>query len=233
MFWGPLVVGLCLVVVARLNANLLPNWLLATLLLICAGCLTANRYLSPLISSYVLAKPPVRTPIAANSLPARHQKCFAAFETVAARHRMIFQGDFLTNPRLRTATRDYLTHDRQTVVRLICGDAVSAICVQTLLADGRVITTHDIEVSYPHPMMEFHTGVQGDLEATLGIHNQAIAPLAESMFSVADDELADVVEYLEEIECQCVGKRPQQQIPIPHCRSLKQRTELQLVSAES
>ncbi len=175
--------------------------------------------------------PAIRKPIEPLSLPGRYSRMFARHEAEIGELGFRKIGEFLTNQRSRQVTCEYLSADGLTVARMTKDLFHEAIVFYSLLCDGKVIMTVDMDVPEVwHGLLKLTKGIKGDFKNTFRIHHQIIAPVQQHVAQVLENELQQFVKYTETIEMQAVGQLDMHPIPIPNMRSFEQDFELESVS---
>ena len=136
-------------------------------------------------------------------------------------------GTFITNRTIKQVTREYLETTGTTIVKITKTNVgVEAICCYSVLANGQVFATIDIEIPPAnHPLMGITTGVKGNLLKTLEIHDQITSQFEDVVLRINARELDDASIYIERLEQQATGMVAYHDVPLPAFADLVWRLE--------
>ena len=223
---GLLAVVLPMALLAK--ADLLPDWAMVYFLYLAGGA--AVFVLFEFFLLYRRLKQPgnnIRRIIRPGSLPAKTERAWEKHKDYLRDLGFTFQGDFQTSDRYHQVSREYLSADGRSLLRLTRDRVVNTMAVYSVLDNGQLIMTIDMELpEMGHHKIHLLAGPRKGLAGTLSIHQQAIAAMADAVVKVAPDELHDFWRYSESLEEQMVGKQPIEEISLPYFRDIEQRVDL-------
>lgn len=162
-----------------------------------------------------------------SSLPSSFTKHFQLLDLDLKSQGFTHLGTYVTNLAIKQVTREYLATDGQTLTHLTKTNVgVAAICCYSVLANGQVFATIDIEVpTNQHPLIGITTGVQGNLLKTLEIHDQIISQFEDVILKIDASEIDDAAIYIERLEQQATGMIEYYNVPVPAFKDLVWRLE--------
>jgi len=197
----------------------------ALLIFLSLGCWTVTLF--SLAKSVRNIANSVRIPVDESSLPSSFTQHFHLLDLDLKSQGFEHHGTFITNRTIKQVTREYLETTGTTIVKITKTNVgVEAICCYSVLANGQVFATIDIEIPPAnHPLMGITTGVKGNLLKTLEIHDQITSQFEDVVLRINARELDDASIYIERLEQQATGMVAYHDVPLPAFADLVWRLE--------
>lgn len=204
------------------KGNLLPDWLTPMFMKLFVVAVVAwLAHWGLLYRKHVNPGNVIRKLIGENGLPWWQRLRFRKFDKALIPTGFSFEGDFLMKDNRDSVAREYLSPDGRSLVRVNLDDDMRIMAVYSLIDNGQVILTIDMELpGLAHPRIDIYFGSKGKVKKTMSIHEQVVAGYKDKVLTIGPDELHAFWMYCEALELQLVGRKPLEPVSLPKFRSL-------------